>query len=39
MIDAERAFLEETMQGHSKAYAINLDRVEQAPWCRFIFGE
>jgi AAA domain len=39
MIDAERAFLEETMQGHSKAYAINLNGVEQAPWCRFIFGE
>ena len=38
MIEAERPFLKETMAGHSKGFEIDLDKVDQAPWCRFMFG-
>jgi hypothetical protein len=39
MIGRQSLFLKERMIGHSKAFEIDLDRVEQAPWCRFLLGE
>jgi hypothetical protein len=39
MIAEQEAFLEETQRGHSKAYAIDMNKVESAPWYRSLFGE
>jgi hypothetical protein len=39
MIAEQGPFLEETQRGHSKAYAIDMNKVESAPWYRSLFGE
>jgi hypothetical protein len=38
MIGEQAPFLKETMNGHSKGFEIDLDKVEQAPWCHFLLG-
>jgi archaellum biogenesis ATPase FlaH len=38
MLKGEAAFLTETMNGHSKQFEIDLDKVEQAGWCQFLLG-
>jgi hypothetical protein len=38
MIGEHAPFLKETMNGHSKTFEIDLDKVEQAPWCHLLLG-
>lgn len=39
MIGRQSQFLREKMVRHSKEFEIDLDKVEKAPWCRFLFGD
>jgi RecA-family ATPase len=38
MLGQQAQFLKERMNGHSKEFEIDLDKVDQAPWCGFLFG-
>jgi AAA domain len=39
MIAQWGTFLKERMVGHSKEFEIDLDKVANAPWCRFLIGD
>jgi len=39
MLAEHGQFLKESMNGHSKQFEIDLDKANQAPWWKFLFGE